>query len=398
MLCEVRAASAQVEQVVATLDVDVLDPALAADYVAAFAELERLAAAGKALAARRVVATGAWKRQGAHRRAAEWLASLSGTSVGRAAQQLETAEQLAELPATEAALRAGDLSGEQATLIADAATADPHAEHDLLSHAATNGVKGLRRECGRVKAAACPDEVAHHQRIHAQRYLRSFTDHDGAGRIDIRGPLDATATILAALKPIEAELFALARQAGRTERAEAIAFDALVELARRSRRTPDTTARNGTPAAHVSVRIDHSALVRGHTEPGEICEIDGLGPVPVAIVSQLLDDAFVKVLLADGTDVLAVSHLGRFVSARLRSALEERYPECVIEGCHVTEHLEIDHNLPIEFGGPTALWNLSRLCGHHHRHKHLHDLRLEGTGTTQHFVPATEWTPPERGP
>ncbi len=228
MLSEVRAASAQVARVVSTLDVDVLDPALAADNVAAFAELQRLCAAGKALAARRVVATGAWKRQGAHRRPADWLASVSGTSVGRAASELETAEQLAELPATEAAVRAGALSAEQAKLVADAATADPHAEPELLERAGSDGVKGLRRECGRVKAAACPDEVAHHQRIHAARYLRAFTDDDGAGRIEIHGPVDATAAILAALKPLEAELFTLAHHAGRTERAEAIAFDALV--------------------------------------------------------------------------------------------------------------------------------------------------------------------------
>ena len=51
------------------------------------------------------------------------------------------------------------------------------------------------------------------------------------------------------------------------------------------------------------------------------------------------------------------------------------FPECVIAGCHVTDHLEIDHNEPVESGGPTAMWNLSRLCRHHHCHKHRHDLR-----------------------
>jgi hypothetical protein len=335
VLAEVRAASEQVEQVVSTLDVDVLEPALASEYVAAFAELERVCAAGKALAARRVVATGAWSRQGAHRRAADWLASVSGTSIGQAASELETVQRLTELPATEAALRAGELSTQQVKLVADAATADPHAEGDLLSHAATNGVAGLRRECGRVTAAARHDEVAHHQRIHAQRHLRSFTDDHGAGCIEIRGPLDATATILAALKPIEAELFAQAHQADRTERQDALAFDALVELARRGRTPHEGSPRCGSDA-HVSVRIDHSALVRGHTEPGEVCEIVGLGPVPVAVVSQMLDDA--------------------------------------------------------------ALWNLERLCGHHHRHKHLHDLRLEGTGTDQHFVDAADWAPPGPDP
>ena len=94
MLVQVREASAQVEAVVGSLDADVLDPSVASDYVEVFAKLERLAAAGKALAARRVAATGAWKRDGA-RDAAGWLAKKSGTSVGQAAQVLDTAARAA---------------------------------------------------------------------------------------------------------------------------------------------------------------------------------------------------------------------------------------------------------------------------------------------------------------
>ena len=145
------------------------------------------------------------------------------------------------------------------------------------------------------------------------------------------------------------------------------------------------------------VRVDHSALIRGHTEPGEICEITGVGALPVAM-SQLLDDAFLKILLFDGTDIRAVAHPGRVVRARMRTAIEDRFPECGIAGCPVTEHLEIDHNQPVEAGGPTAVWNLSRLCGHHHRHKHLHDLRLTGTGSDRHFVTAADWSPPGPAP
>ena len=107
------------------------------------------------------------------------------------------------------------------------------------------------------------------------------------------------------------------------------------------------------------VRIDHAALIRGHTEPGEICELADGGPIPVAVASRLLDDAFIKAVVVDGTDVLAVSHLGRTIPARLRTALEELYPECCHEGCNITHNLEIDHNEPIEEGGPTALSNLN---------------------------------------
>ena len=399
MLVQVREASAHVEAIVRSLDPDVLDSALATDYVEAFAKLERLAGAGKALAARRVVATGAWNREGGHRDAASWLAQVSGTSVGHASQVLDTAARVSELPATEAALRAGELSPVQAALVSAAASADPHAERELLDRAGKDGIGGLRKRCARVKAAACEDDMAQYQRIHDARSLRSFTDDDGAGRIEIRGPVDATATIMAALGPLEEELYKLACATGAPVHSEAVAFDALVQLAEHAGASaPSAEGGCARPPATVNVRVDFPALLRGHTEPGEVCEIAGVGPVPVAVVSQLLDDAILRVIVVDGTDILSVSHPGRFVGARLRTAVEELHPECAIVGCHVTEHLEIDHNQPVEAGGPTALWNLSRLCRHHHRHKHRHDLRLAGTATDREFVRADEWPPPGPAP
>jgi hypothetical protein len=351
--------------------------------VEAFGEIERLGAAGKALAARQVVATGSWKKVGAHRDAADWLAATTGATVGQARATLDTAVRLEALPSTEAALRAGALSSAQADAIADAASVDPHAEQALLEHAQHDGVRGLRTECARVKAAACVDELARYERIRNARSLRSWTDPDGTGRIDIRGPVDATARVLAAIGPFEKELFDAARDDGREERSDALAFDALVALANAptgdERTAPDTTA---------VVRIDHAALGRGYTEAGEVCEIVGGGPIPVAVAQQLLDDAFLKAVVVNGTDVLAVSHLGRTIPARLRTAVEEQYLECCIAGCHVTRNLEIDHNQPIEEHGPTARWNLNRLCSHHHHHKHRHRLRLEGVGTRKHFVRA----------
>jgi hypothetical protein len=46
--------------------------------------VERLGAAGKALATRQVVATGAWQHHGAHRDAASWLADTTRATVGAA--------------------------------------------------------------------------------------------------------------------------------------------------------------------------------------------------------------------------------------------------------------------------------------------------------------------------
>lgn len=384
VLSEVRDTNERLRRLIADFEPDRLDGDVARDLVEAAAEGERLFGAIKALAARRVAATRSWKRAGCFRNAASWMAAVSGTTVGQAASTLETAQRLHALPNTEAALRAGELSGVQAEAIAAAASADPHSEQKLLESAQVDGVKGLRSKCAEVRAAAYRDENERHEGIHERRSLRHWTDADGAGRIDVCGPVDATARIMAALEPFERELFKTARAAKQPERPDAIAFDALVAMCEAS----GTGAGASPSQTVVVVRVDHSAFVRGHTEPGEVCEIAGVGPIPVSVAQRLADDAFLKALIVDGTDVRAVSHLGEGIPARLRTAVEDMYPECCIQGCHLNRNLEIDHNVPREEHGPTELWNLHRLCRFHHRYKHAHKLRLEGKGTNQRFVPA----------
>jgi hypothetical protein len=143
------------------------------------------------------------------------------------------------------------------------------------------------------------------------------------------------------------------------------------------------------------VRVDHRAFTTGTLEPGEVCEIVGVGPIPVSTAQRLADDAFLKAIVTDGVDVLSIAHLGRTIPAHLRTALDELFPECTIEGCHVNAHLEIDHNQPIESGGLTELANLNKVCPYHHDEKHRRNLRLVGDGLRKRLVPAVDWMPPE---
>lgn len=73
--------------------------------------------------------------------------------------------------------------------------------------------------------------------------------------------------------------------------------------------TRRSARRLGRADAKIIVRIDHSAFVR-HTEPGETCEIAGIGPVPVSVVEEWMDDAFIAAILTEGEDVTKVVHLG----------------------------------------------------------------------------------------
>ncbi len=144
--------------------------------------------------------TGAWANDGPFRDAAAWMADVAGVTVGRARATIETASRLGALPAVDAALRSGSLSEVQVDAISTAATANPRAEAVLLRSAELDGVKGLKRTCARVEAAASTDQAQRYETARQNRYLRSRRVSDVEGLIELRGPIDETARVMAALR------------------------------------------------------------------------------------------------------------------------------------------------------------------------------------------------------
>jgi len=343
------------ETVSRALDAGCLDGPAAASLVEMAARGERICAAIKSLAARRVEETNAW-RAGGHRSAAHWVAEATGETVGAAGRALETARALDHLPETDAAFRAGQLSQTQAAEITSAAGADPGAERALLEAAGATSVKGLRDRCREVRAGAEADDRAWARRLHVERRAHEWTDPDGAYHLAGCMAPDAGARFSAAWKAQLDRIFHDARRAGRHEPRAAYAADALVALATQGPCKP----------VEVRVTVDSSALARGHTEPGERCEIAGVGPVPVTVARAALDDASVAVLVRDGDQISAVSSLKRTIPIKLRRALEARYPTCGVKDCANDQFLEIDHIIPLAEGGRTEIDNLWRPCSHHH--------------------------------
>lgn len=339
------------------------------------AEMGRLVSAGQLLLAPRVAQSDSWKADG-HRSAASWVAKETGTGLGDAIATLETADRLFRLPETEEALRDGRLSAPQVREIAAAAVGHPQSERELLEAAATCTLKGLKDRCRQVRAVAqsAEEENARYEAIRATRYFRHWSDSDGAFRGEFKLTPDDGARLLSSLETRANLLFDEARKADRRERSVAYAADALVELVAGTRRP---RSGSGPPVMHI--RVDAAAMGRGHVEDGEVCEIAGVGPVPVATARALLPEAFLKILVIDGVDVTSVCHIGRSIPAHLRSALEERDPTCVVPGCDVAVSLEIDHwRTPFAVGGPTELSNLARLCHAHHAMKTYGGFELRG--------------------
>jgi len=370
------------EEVVAGLDPEALGASESLELFGAFHRLERLAAAGKVLCSRRMAASQAWFSTG-HRSPAHLMADATGVAVGRAVDLLEAAEAMRALPATEAMFRSGSLTERQVVEVATAAAADQGSETELLELAEAGSFVELQRAAARVRAGAMDDDERQ-RRAHRRRHFRHWVDLEGSFRFSASLTPEAGAVVLAALEPHRQ---AMARRAAQDDRGRkrrrdcdgAVAADALVAMARAATASQPADPLR-PPSAVIHVRVDHQALRRGHPGRGEVCEVPGAGPVGVDWVATLLADAAVAALEVDDGEVLKVVHLGRGIPARVRTALVERDPVCVVPGCSVGTDLEIDHIRPIAEGGRTELANLCRLCRFHHYLKTHHRWRISRRG------------------
>jgi hypothetical protein len=382
----------------ADLDPDTLLGSDAVSLYADFARMERLVVAAKTLLAPRIASSGHWEAEG-HRSPASLLADLEGGSAGQARRTLETGQRLASLPSIEAAVRQGRLSGQKAAELTDAATLDPRVETLLLAGSEDEPLRATKERCQRFKATSSRhDPLAAAQRIHARRSFTHWTAGDGTFHYTGQDTPERGAALLAHLVPAANRLRSARRAAatgltpeGPHEPEAALRADALFLLVTGGRTTasPATTEPTLPTAedlidrpvpATVMVRVDAEALVRGHTRPGELCELDGQGPIPVPLATALATDSFLSVIFTRAGDITAVSHQGRTINRRLRTALCFRARTCVVPGCSMPYGLEIDHIDGWALGGPTELANLALLCTHHHRLKTYEGWILERHG------------------
>ncbi len=368
----------------AGFDAALLPPDRIEQVVRVAAAIEGVAGTLKALAAARLAEVRAFTSAG-DKSAAHHLARTTGTSIGQAAETIATGRRLADLPEIAAAGRSGALSSQQTAAVADAAAADPSAESRLVDAASRSSMGELREECARTKAAAVPDLEARRKRIHAQRFLRTYRDSEGAWNLRARHNPEVGAEIMAALQPIRDRLFKEARAAGRQEPSEAYAMDALAELCRGGE-----AGRRGD--AKVIVRVDLPTLLRGYPVDGEICELAGYGPIAVSAVRDMIEsqDPFLAAVVTKGEAVVGVAHLGRRPTARQQTALQWLYPSCAVEGCGAVAFLEYDHRADWAKTHVTVFDLLDRLCSHHHDRKTVDGWSLVRGRGKRAFVPPND--------
>ena len=346
------------------------------------------------------------------REAVSGLARASGTSLSEAARALEAAKQIEAQPEVAQAVRSGELSRQQAVLVAGAVANNPASARELLELARGSSMRELADESLRARSAGQGGE-ARRQALHASRFLRDYTGTDGAFNLHARGTPEQGAMVMAALRLLADKAFEAARKQGRRERPEAYTWDALVELATsdgggdgrgggagRSGGASGGGRGRGTPRAEVIVRVDHSALLRGYPLDGEVCDIPGFGTTTVEAVRDMIatGDPFLKAIVTNGKKVVGVVHMRRRPNAYQKSALDWLFPTCAAKGCGTRGcFLETDHREDWARTHITVLELLDRLCRYHHRLKTTKGWALvEGTGKRD-FVPPDDPRHPRYG-
>jgi hypothetical protein len=380
-LSDLDALEAAARTVCARLEPDAV-PADEVDVLhARLATVERLVAGARVRLARRVDAVGGWRAAG-ERSAAHAIARATGCSVARARAEVDTSRRLASLAATDSAVASGALSLEQAAAVSDGASVNPAFEGRLLRCAARRSLGELREETARAKAAGDVDLAARHERVRASRHLHHRVTDDGAGEIHYRSTIEDAAEVMTLLRPYAERVFTAARDSGTREVFEQYQADALLAMARAATGSGDAETR-GRPAVSMMFRVDWPAWVRGYPVDGEVCELAGIGPVPMQVIDDMLatGDPFLAAVVTVGQDVVNVAHLGRKARAVQETALRWRDPVCVREGCNQTARLQIDHRLDWAKSRHTLLSELDRLCPHDHQLKTTHGWALvDGVG------------------
>jgi hypothetical protein len=387
-------------QLVARIEPDSVPLSQAAAYWKASEQLVRWGQAAVTLLARRVDESKAWERAGCAS-PSEWRAREGGTSMGDAQKQGKASEQLRDLPDTSDALRKGELSADQAELISDAATHNPGAEQELLDSASKKGLKDLKDDCARSRQRGDRDPDATQRRVRRERRFNIFGRADGSTGMFGNGPVDEAAVLKAALDPIVDRFYKERRGTPDQGERQQYLWDALMELARGHIDGPAPEPRSESTAAtsttkkskrlryEAILRVDVEALMRGYTEGDELCEIAGVGPVPVTRMRDLLPDSSIRLVITKGIDVANYTYLGRGPNAAQDIALLWSQGLCQNIACSRTR-VERDHRDPYANVKCTELGNIDDKCDH------CHDLTtykgwalVDGTGRRP-LVPPTD--------
>ena len=322
----------------------------------------------------------------------QFLAWRVGISSGTARSVERVARRVDELPVLYAALRAGEISLDQAAVVAQYVPACYDASATEIAKVAT--VKQLK--------AVLPAYREPKKSSSGATHLMLTDLDDGTTRISGTLTADQAARVRKGLEAMREGLWrqrsadaqAAAAEPGEPEnpvQTPSMA-DALAAMAE--------TALQAGEAAHPG---SERYLISYHlqaTEDGRFLLVDEHGLVVEESERRrlLCDHLFECVVHDQNGTPLSVGRKTRHINRKLRRAVLHRHGgRCAVPGCDRSYGLEIHHIVHWEDGGPTDTSNLVALCGHHHRVHHEGLLAIEGNADLQPAISgALTFGPPHR--
>ncbi|HVE45637.1 MAG TPA: DUF222 domain-containing protein, partial [Acidimicrobiales bacterium] len=330
------------------VDVRVMEGRLCVLVAEELARVEKACAALRSMAAARAAECGAHRERGFNS-PEDWLAGASGSTRGQARSDIQTGSRLEDLPETKEAALQGDLSLGQAEEIARTEKEKPGSESEMLNKAKTSTRQQLA-DAGRKLRQQGVDRQQLAKDQHQKRSFRSWTDGDGMICGQFRFEPVVGVPLVTRLQAEADRIHREARRTGSTEAWEAHAADALAAMMGEGGARPHRTK------ADVVFVVDLRTFRTGE-HPETVSHIVGGGPVDPEVVRQMAKDAFLKVVFHDGVNIHTVTHLGRYIPAELRTALELGDPPeldgVTCSGCGKKFKLQWDHVEPVCAGGVT---------------------------------------------
>ncbi|MDQ4027255.1 MAG: HNH endonuclease [Actinomycetota bacterium] len=308
---------------------------------------------------------------------ASQLASVTGTSIGRARAVVSTGKVLATSNDLSAALEHGDISLDQAAEIATAEESAPGTARKLVAVAQREPFHVLKDRARKAKL----DAEQHRNlgaRQRAARYARSHSDELGMVRIDLALEPHVGTPIVARA---EAEAARLAR-AARAESADETTEPFERHLADAYALLLSGSAKGRAKRPELVVLVSHEVVKRGWTDvrDAEFCKIPGLGPVSPQVAKQIARDAFLSGVFYDGVDLRNFARWSRHIPIEVAIALELGEPPefdgiCCVD-CGNRFRTEFDHVEPHVAHGPASNGNLEPRCWSCHRAKTTRDRKV----------------------
>jgi hypothetical protein len=296
-----------------------------------------------------------------------WLRVNGKLSGSAAAERVEVAHQLKELPRTEEALSRGEIGYQHAVTMARTAqnlgaAQVRKAEPTLLKAAETMDpgqfVSVAKNFEHQVDAQAA---LAEANRAHERRYLRIGQPQNGLVRID--GLLDAEggAIVRTALEPLAKPT----KNDSRTPEQRLV--DALVERCQSRNGGAHPDGAGPRPQVIIKASLDTLAGIEG----APAAELEWGGTVPAETLRRIACDSAITRITGLAELQQEITHAGRSIPPSTRRALVARDHDCVFPGCDRPAPWCDGHHLIFwGDGGPTRLDNLGLVCRTHHRRVH----------------------------